>query len=140
MAAVTISDAAKTEIAERLRTSRCQRPVASLLDGSQAWVMANETAEGLAKANAEEQLAYAMNVYREREASLAFRLEVGVCEAQDCRPEDLVEIDGVAFAMPKEMRDYFDGYGLDYVDERFILKDGHRVFVRLMDLGKESGE
>ena len=75
-----------------------------------------------------------MKEYGERKSTLDFRLEVGVYEADDCRPEDLVLLNGLQFAMRTELRDYFTDYVLDYAESGFFLRNGRKVFVRLMDL------
>ena|SRR5258706_16418727 len=139
MAAFTITGAAKLEIQARLESSRCERAVASLLDGSQSWVLPNEAAEALERVTTDEHLAFARKQYDDRKSSLDFRLEVGIYEADECRPQDLAPIDGLPFAMPEETRAYFGDYVLDFVDGQFILRNGQRIFVRLMDLGTEHG-
>jgi hypothetical protein len=97
-----------------------------------------ETGEPLVKASAEEQLAFAMKQYNDRKTTLEFRLNVGIYEAAKCRPQDVALIDGLHFAMPQEMREYFADYVLDYVNGRFLLKNGDRSFVRLMDVGRND--
>jgi len=85
-----------------------------------------------------EMLELAMKEYRKRQPTLEFRLTVGVYEAAKCRPQDLVLLDGIQFAVPKEMLDYLREYVLDYEDERFLLKSGSRVVTKLMDLESDG--
>jgi hypothetical protein len=138
MAAFAITSAAKSEIRARLESSACEAPTVALIDSSQSFEMDAATGEALAKANSEEQLAFAMKQYTDRKASLDFRLEVGIYEAARCRAQDLVLLEGVPFAMPQEMREDFTDYILDYVNGRFALKHGDRVFIRLMDVRRND--
>jgi hypothetical protein len=137
MAAFAITEAASTEIRSRLESSECDGPTAALLDSSQSFSASSEILDAISReAGDSEMLGIAMKEYRERETTLDFRLSVGVYEANKCRPEDLVTIDGLRFAMPKELREYFTDYILDYVDGDFLLRNGHHIDLRLMDLGK----
>lgn len=135
MAALVITQAATDEIRRRFASSRCNRPTASLMDSSQTFPAPSDLVDAISrKEDASELLKSAMKEYGERKSILDFRLEVGVYEADDCRPEDLVLLNGLQFAMRTELRDYFTDYALDYADSRFFLTNGRKVFVRLMDL------
>jgi hypothetical protein len=137
MAAFAITEAASIEIRSRLESSECDRPIASLMDSSQSFSASSEIVDAISrKAGDSDMLAIAMKEYRERETTLDFRLGVGIYEADDCRPEDLVKIEGLQFALPKEMREYLTDHVLDYVDSAFLMRNGHRVYLRLMDVGK----
>jgi hypothetical protein len=140
MAAFAITEAAQREIRSRLESSACERPTASLIDSSQTFTTPSDLVDAISnKATYSEMFEIAMKDYREREGTLDFRLEVGVYEADKCRPQDLVLLDGIQFAIPKEMREYFTDYVLDYASGYFLLKNGDLVFLRLMDLGKGEG-
>ena len=139
MAGFAITGAAAQEIQSRLESSSCKRPTAALLDSSQTFTTPSEMVDAISKdASDPEMLELAMKEYRKRQPTLEFRLTVGVYEAAKCRPQDLVLLDGIQFAVPKEMLDYLREYVLDYEDERFLLKSGSRVVTKLMDLESDG--
>jgi hypothetical protein len=135
--AFVITEAAAREIRSRLDSSGCAQPVASLLDSSGSLPVPPEILDAISRnADESEMRSIAMDEYRELEGKLDFHLDVDVYEAGDCPPEVLVEIAGLQFAMPSEMREYFTNYVLDYAENVFLLKHGRGIFRRLMDLGK----
>jgi hypothetical protein len=135
MARFAITGAAAQEIRSRLESSSCERPTASLLDSSQTFTTPSEMVDAISRqASDSEMLELVMKEYRKRQQTLEFCLTVGVYEAAKCRPQDLVMLEGIQFAMPKEMLEYLRDYVLDYADGRFLLRSGSRVVARLMDL------
>jgi hypothetical protein len=137
---LALTEPAAEEIRRRFASSTCQRPTASLMDASQTFPAPRDMVDAIdRKASELEMHELVMKELAARESAFDFRLHVGVYEADDCRPEDLVVLHGIQFAMPDQMRTYFRGYVLDYVDGQFILRNEHRVFVRLMDLDDGNG-
>ena len=137
--AFSISDAAGREVRYRLESSDLANPVASLYDGCGAFPASSEIVEAISrKASDAEMLEIAKREHTLRVDKLDFRLDVGVYLESQCRPEDLVLIGGLQFAMPKEMLGYFDGYILDFANGAFVLRNGERIYVRLADLGKSE--
>jgi len=110
------------------------------MDTSDTFRPSPEMLEAISRnASEAELLALATKEHREVEASLEYHLSVGIYEASDCRPQDLVEVGGVHFAMPVEIRKYLAEHLLDHSEGRFLLKKGDRIYRKLMDLGKEQG-
>ena len=139
MAAFAITAVAAQEIRSHLASSSCERPTASLIDSSQTFTTPSEMVDAISKqANDSEMLELAIKEYRKRQQTLEFRLTVVVYEAAKCRPQDLLMLEGIQFAMPKEMLEHLRDYVLDYEDGRFLLKSGSRVVARLMDLERGS--
>jgi hypothetical protein len=113
--AFALTTAAVNEVRRRANASRYTQPAASLFDGTQFFRASDKLTD----------------------EELDYRLDVGIYDAQDCLPEDLVIIGGVRFAIPKLMLEYFDDYVLDFVDDHFVLRNGQRTLLRLMDLAKQ---
>jgi phenylalanyl-tRNA synthetase beta subunit len=63
-------------------------------------------------------------------------LDVGLYAEADCPRNDLVIIAGIQFVLPIWMRALLTGYELDYVQNRFVLTNGDRIYRRLLDLVK----
>lgn len=135
MAAFSITEAAKSAIHAELESSTLPRPAVSLLDSSQGFLLSPEMEKAITDEMSEsEVLAMAKKEYNDIASKIDFRLDVGIYPAHECRPQDLVIIDGFQFAMPKELREFFGGYVLDHEEGFFVLKNGRRTFYRLSDL------
>jgi hypothetical protein len=138
--AFSITPAAVHEIRSRAESSGCKQPTASMMDSSASFQPSAEMLDAISRnAGEAEMLALAKKEHRELEATLEYHLSIGMYEAADCRPQDLILIDDVQFALPIEMREYLSQHVLDREKGRFLLRKGHRVYLRLMDLGKEEG-
>lgn len=66
--------------------------------------------------------------------TLTYYLMVSVYEREDCQPEDIVQIDGIEFAMPENIRDILKGYCLDYGSKRFILRSSEGIVRNLRSI------
>jgi len=109
------------------------------MDTSDTFRPSPEMLEAISRnASEAEMLALATKEHRELEASLEYHLSVGIYEASDCRPQDLVEIGGVHFAMPVEIREYLAEHLLDHSEGRFLLRKGDRIYCKLMDLARSK--
>jgi hypothetical protein len=67
---------------------------------------------------------------------LTMHLDVGLDDEADCPRNDLVIIGGIQFVLPSSMRALLAGCQLDYVQNRFVLTNGDRIYRRLLDLAK----
>ena len=61
------------------------------------------------------------------------RLDSGVYEYDDCRPEAVVDIDGINFNLPNHILNALEGYTLDIELNRLILISKHNKFKSLYD-------
>ncbi len=137
MTAFSVSEAAQREIRAQLNSSRHANPAASLLDSGPAKLCSPDLeAAILGDASEAELFAIGKNEFAAMNGD-EFHLAVGIYSAHDCRPQDLAIIDGLQFAMPKELRDYFADYVLDVEQDNFVLRNGNRTIRRMRDLEKE---
>ena len=67
---------------------------------------------------------------------LTMHLDVGLYDEADCPRNDLVIIGGIQFVLPSWMLALLAGCELDYVQNRFVLAKGDRIYRRLLDLAK----
>src|SRR5258708_7954867 len=133
--AFSLSSAAAHEIRARLRQSTVDRPVASLHDVAPA---PSALAEAIETAESVDRIALAQEEFARLRDKLQFRLGVGVYSSTECRPQDLVEVDGVALVMPKEMLEFFASCSLEYEDGAFSLRKGTQEFASLNDFANAS--
>ena len=139
MSQLAITESAATTILARFRSSEIANATASLLDRTAALPVSQAIGDALSRSASDSEMRdLAVEEYGEVLDTLEFRLDIGVYASSECRPQDLVDIGGISFALPMQMRECLAGYILDYVDGRFMLKKGERVFLRLRDL--DGGE
>src|SRR5690349_21203460 len=117
--AFSLSQAAVNEIRSRLNRSHESSPVASLQDQAPAPV---SLADVIDRADPDHRLALARDEYARLESELRFRVAVAVYASSECRPQDLIEISGVPFVMPREMLAFFASCSLEYENGSFLLR------------------
>jgi hypothetical protein len=128
--AFSLSQAAANEIRARLNRSSENSPVASLQDQAPA---PDSLAKAIDRANPNERVALAQAEYARLEPALRFGVAVALYASSDCRPQDLVEVSGVPFVMPKEMLALFASCSLEYANGTFLLRRGDRDFASLSE-------
>jgi hypothetical protein len=129
MKTFTIDNAALAEIKLTLRQSACEDPVAALHEIADPGNLLDDVKTALLKGNMKKEDLDAMGKERfeEVEDHLKFRLEVSAYERADCRPEDLVDVNGVTFVMVRYLRDALRDYRLTFEDERYMLRSADDV-------------
>jgi hypothetical protein len=131
----SISPAAADVIRRRLEASSVDRPVAGMVDCSDSLPVSREMGEALSRKASEAELRkIAKREYSQK--GLKFRLDVGVYSKSQYPSRVLTTISGIEFVLPLWPRLVLRNWTLDFVDNRFLLRNGDRVRHTLT--GRES--
>lgn len=123
MTAFSISEAARTEIREIIRTSGCEDSVVALIDDATLDLtddVKGVLLKGIAEGKLDEMKPLVESEFNE--STTASQLLVAAYEREECNPAQLCEIDGIPFAMPVALREALCDYILIYVKGKFLLE------------------
>lgn len=132
MIAFSISEAARTEIREIIRTSGRKDSVVALIDDATLDLtddVKGALLKGIAEGKLDEVKPLVENEFNESTA--ASRLLVAAYEREECNPAQLCEIDGIPFAMPIALREALRDYTLTYVNGEFLLESPDETVANL---------
>jgi len=134
--AFAITPAAAEEIQARVNFLGVMDAVVTLNDSAPAPAALMDAIS--AAADNEERLAIGQKEYARLEEQLDFRIGVGIYSRDDCRPEDLVMLAGIRFALPREMLEFLSPCILDHENGNFLLLAGERSFASLREFERSN--
>lgn len=135
MTTFSINDKALEEIRQIIGESGCIDPVVTLSETAPVNVHDGTKAAFRAGMNEKELQTMAARIDKEfPEETLVYSLAVGTFERKECRPEDLMEICGVAFAMPIYLRDALREYCLIFEAGQFLLQSADETASNLRSI------
>ena len=129
--AFSISEAARIEIASIIACSSCLDPVITLRDEAPVDLPADLESAVLKGSLTDAESEELSRRCEQIDDSSVGILIVCVFERQQCRPEDVSEVDGVALAMPVQMRERLSRYCLTYKEGRFMLESPEETALNL---------
>jgi hypothetical protein len=124
MSAFSINETALAEILRIFRRSKCREPVARLYERADPGPLPDDFKAALrgGTKSQEELSTMAKKHFEEVRDQLKFSLMVADSERADYPPEDLIEINGITFAMAAPVREALREYCLTFEDGNFILR------------------
>jgi hypothetical protein len=135
MPGFTLTTDAIAAIKQQLRGSRLAHPFVTLGESSDGFAPSDEFISAITSGADDEDLKSLGKAEYERIApGLKLYLAVLVYDFDEHRPQDLLEIAGIPFSIPSEMRSFLDGYELDHSAGRFVLRKGALVYENLRSL------
>lgn len=132
---LSVNETALEKIRDVLRRSNCDDPVVELYE----WADPGPIPEGLKTAiqqgSKEEDLrVMAKQHFEDVKGKLIYSLAVRVSERSSHRSDDLINVNGVTFAMPTALVEALRDYCLTFENNQFMLRSADNVISNLRSL------
>ena len=137
VAAFSISRKAIWEIKRRLNGSGIDNPYVRLGESTDDRTLS--LSDGFLEAvtsgtDQKEMTALARAEHERMRPTVNFCLALLIYDFYEKRPDDLIDIAGIRFAMPPSTRGFLSGYQLDYSARRFVLRKDDQIFQDLRSI------
>ena len=126
---LSFEESTANEIKRIMRQSDCAEPVLMLYEIMEPNSAFDElTSLYLAGADPNTIEDVGRKIYLENAEHLTPKLAVSACERSDCRPEDIVVLNGLTFVMARYIQEALEDYWIFTDQGAFFLRDSDSVF------------
>jgi hypothetical protein len=132
----SVDEAAAARIRYIVSLSKCLKPAVILYDSSAAGYSLYERLVTFRKQETRglDIEAMAQEQFNEIQEQIGKTLTVDACESAAMRPEDIRDVNGIAFVMDSNVADLLSEYCLTFEDSRFVLRSGSDVAHSLLSI------